>query len=164
MGIGLRRIFAKAFLDETARRGIVDAIAAAEGGTSGEIRVHIERRSGGDPLARARELFERLGMAGTAQRNGVLIYVAHADHRFAILGDEGIHREVGDRYWTEICGRIEDRFRRHEFGEGIREAIASVGEVLHRAFPGQAGDVNELSNEPSMETDEGKPQPRKEGE
>jgi uncharacterized membrane protein len=148
------RPFSKSFLSEAGRRRVVDAIAAAEEGTSGEIRVHIEARSGKDALERARVVFDRLGMADTARRNGVLIYVATADHQFAIVGDEGIHREVGDGYWEAIRDRMEARFRTGEFAEGLCEAVARVGEVLRSAFPAEAGDVNELSNEPSIGPDE----------
>jgi uncharacterized membrane protein len=37
----------------------------------------------------ARQRFVRLGMAQTAERNGVLFYLATEDGRFAVFGDEG---------------------------------------------------------------------------
>ena len=69
---------------------IIGAIRNAEKKTSGEIQVHIENHCKGDVLDRAAEVFEKLKMHKTAQRNAVLFYLAVLDHKFAILGDAGI--------------------------------------------------------------------------
>jgi uncharacterized membrane protein len=63
---------------------IVSAIKNAEMATSGELRVHIERKSDLDALARSKALFLELGMDKTELRNGVLIYLALEDKKFAI--------------------------------------------------------------------------------
>lgn len=138
------------FLTDADRERVVAAIAEAERGTSGEIRVHLERRSGRDALARARAVFARLGMRRTARRNAVLVYIAVADRRFAIVGDEGIDRVVGDGYWEAIRDAIAERFREGRFTDGICEAVSRVGEVLKAHFPVEPGDVNELPNAPSI--------------
>ncbi len=79
------------------------AIAAAESGTSGELRVHLERACIGDPVTRAVELFEQLGMHRTALRNGVLLYLAVDDHRLAVIGDRAVHDRVGQGYWGALA-------------------------------------------------------------
>jgi uncharacterized membrane protein len=141
---------ARGLLTAGERQRVVDAIRAAESGTSGEIRVHVERHCKGEPLDRARALFAEMGMTATKRRNGVLLYIASADHRFAIYGDEGIHREVGAAYWDAIRDRLAERFRDGAFCEGIREAVGRVGETLKASFPREADDVNELPDDTSF--------------
>jgi uncharacterized membrane protein len=123
---------------------IVAAIRRAEARTSGEIRVHVERRCRGDALAAARAAFDRLGLRGTARRNGVLFYVAVADRRFAVVGDDGIHRAVGEAFWEGIRDDLASRFRARDFAGGLEAAILAAGEALARTFPRGEDDRNEL--------------------
>ena len=51
------------------------ALSEAENGTSGEIRVHIDRYCKTDPLLKAKNLFHNLKMDGTALKNGVIFYI-----------------------------------------------------------------------------------------
>ncbi|MGH7393382.1 MAG: TPM domain-containing protein [Candidatus Rokuibacteriota bacterium] len=132
---------------------VVAAIRRAETGTSGEVRVHLERRlprsSRDDALGRAREVFARLGMDRTAARNGVLIYLALVEHRLAVVGDEAVHARVGDGYWTRLRDALVDRLRAGHAREAIVAAVEDVGEVLHQHFPRRRDDVNELSDDVS---------------
>ncbi len=126
---------------------IVAAIAAAEKESSGEIRVHVTRRKPEDLAARAARRFDLLGMAGTRERNGVLIYIAPAVRQFRILGDVAIHERCGADFWKEVAAVMEERFRKGEFTEGVVAGIASVGEALARHFPRERNDRNELPDE-----------------
>ena len=136
-------------LSEAGERRLEAAIRAAEGRTSGEIRVHVERRCGGDALTAARRWFVRLGMSRTAERNGVLLYVAIDDHAFAIVGDEGIHAKVGPSFWDGLRDAMHADFARGEFASGIERAVAEAGRTLAEHFPRRADDRDELSNEVS---------------
>jgi uncharacterized membrane protein len=127
---------------------IVDAIRAAERVTAGEIKVHVEARCpGGDAYKRAADLFARLGLTKTKDRNAVLIYVATRDRKFSILGDSGIHEEVGSAFWADAVQRMKVAFARGAFGEGIAGAVQSVGQRMAKKFPRQVDDVNEIDNE-----------------
>lgn len=126
---------------------IVEAIAAAEKKSSGEIRVHVTRRRPDNLEERARRRFELLGMTKTDHRNGVLIYIAPKLRRFQILGDTGIHEKCGDDFWKETAAELESHFRRGEFTEGIVKAIEKTGDVLATHFPRKTGDVNELPDQ-----------------
>ncbi len=130
---------------------IVAAIGAAEARTSGEIRVHVEGKGGGDALAAARARFVRLGMDRTAERNGVLVYVALLDRKFAIVGDEGIHSHVGSEFWDALRDGMSARFAAGDLVGGIEEALRSIGERLAEAFPRSAQDSNELPDEVSTD-------------
>ena len=81
----------KTFFTGTEQTQIIESIRLAELNTSGEIRLHIEAHCEGEPYTRAKIVFEELGMHATEQKNGVLFYLAYTDHKFAILGDRGIH-------------------------------------------------------------------------
>jgi uncharacterized membrane protein len=132
---------------------VVEAIKAAERLTSGEIKVHVEGRCpGGDPLKRAQELFPKLGLTRTKERNAVLFYIATRDRRFCVLGDSGIHEEVGSQFWSEAVQRMTIAFRRGAFGDGIVGAIQSVAQRMQKRFPRKSDDRNEIDND--ISTDE----------
>ena len=125
---------------------IVAAICAAELKSSGEIRVHVTRRVPEDLEARALKRFHLLGMTKTAQRNGVLLYIAPRARQFRILGDVAIHEKCGPDFWKDVASAMEEAFRRGELTEGVVKGVERVGEVLARHFPRGAGDENELPN------------------
>ena len=125
---------------------IVAAIADAESASSGEVRVHVTHRRPEDIEERARRRFELLGMTKTAERNGVLFYIAPALRRFQILGDVGIHEKCGAEFWKEVAAEMEESFRRGEFTEGILRGVGKVGEVLAAHFPRSSADRDELAN------------------
>jgi len=133
-------------------RMIASAIATAEANTSGEIRVSIVKRLGVVDRRRSFEEvaireFLRLGMEKTSERTGVLIFIAVKEHRFHILGDEGIHVKVGQGAWDALARELAGRFHEAKYAEGLCETIARIGEILGKHFPRARIDKNELSNE-----------------
>lgn len=142
----------KEFLAKLDQPRIVAAIATAEKMTSGEIRVHIQPHARGDIRAVAERTFERLGMTKTAQRNGVLLFIACEEQRFVILGDRGIDEKVPAGFWDEIAAKLTIAFRNGELTEGIVHAIHSAGEELRHYFPRAHDDVDELTNDINIES------------
>lgn len=126
---------------------IANTITEAEKATSGEIRVAVEKHCKGSAFDRATEYFAELGMDKTALHNGVLIYLAHEDHKFAIIGDRGIDSVVPDDFWETTQIAMKAHFLSGNLAEGIVAGIALAGEKLALYFPYQNGDVNELPNE-----------------
>ena len=138
----------KKLLKSIDARRIEDAIRTAEKKTSGEIRVSIAPLFWGNLRRQADKAFVRLGMAQTHARNGVLFFIVPSRRRFVVLGDEGIHRQVGDDFWNDIAAAMSESFRRGDFTEGIVRGVLEVGEKLAAHFPPQAGrNVNELPDE-----------------
>ena len=136
------------FLGQLDQERIVAAIRAAEERTRGELRVHASNRAVDDPQGEAARQFEQLGMTATAERNGVLIYVAPRSQRFAILGDSGIHEKCGPDFWKEVAAAMEHDFREGRFTEGLLKGIAKAGDALATHFPRTAAaDVNELPDQ-----------------
>jgi uncharacterized membrane protein len=136
---------------------IAATVHAAERGTSGEIRVHLERRiprrrgePAGDALARATHVFHRLQMHTTGERNAVLIYVAVEDRKLAIVGDEGVHARVGEEYWRRVRDAMVERLRGGRPRDAIVHAVTDVGLVLCKFFPPQPGRPNQLGDDVSI--------------
>jgi uncharacterized membrane protein len=125
---------------------IVAAIREAEARSRGEIRVHVAEGKVEDARAAAERHFEKLGMTKTAERNGVLIFVAPARQRFAVLGDRGVHERCPEGFWEEVAAAMREAFRAGDFTGGIVAAVARVGDELARHFPRRPGekDENEL--------------------
>lgn len=130
---------------------IVQAIREAEKLTSGEIRVHIDKKCSTDPVKRAVNVFQKLGMHQTDLRNGVLIYVSFSDRKLAIIGDKGIHERVPTDFWESTRNKMIAEFKENRFAAGIIAAIEEAGKQLRSYFPYMENDQNELSNEISTE-------------
>lgn len=131
-------------LDE---RRVVEAIARAEERTSGEIRVVVSARKIDDPVAAAKEHFERLGMTRTAERNGVLIFAAAGSHTFAVIGDQGIHEKCGDAFWRALADTMTEHFKRGDHTGALLVGIERAATLLAQHFPRRPDDRNELPNE-----------------
>ena len=141
------------FFSKQDKGDIRQAIMNAELDTSGEIRVHIENTCSGDVMDRAAFVFRQLGMQKTVLRNGVLLYLAVKNRRFAIIGDIGINNVVPDTYWDDIKANMLNHFREGRFTDGLIEAITTTGLQLKKHFPHQKDDVNELSDDLSFGKD-----------
>lgn len=137
----------KNFFSSEQLKQIESAIQSAERNTSGEIRVHIENHCQGDAVEGAQKLFHKIGMDKTDLRNGVLFYLATKDKKFAIIGDEGIHKHVSAGFWDLVRDKMQEQFKHEKFTEGLSEGIAMTGSELKKYFPLSASDKNELSNE-----------------
>ncbi|WP_199131949.1 TPM domain-containing protein [Pedobacter sp. ASV17] len=126
---------------------IANAITEAEKATSGEIRIAVEKHCKGDAYERATVYFHELGMDQTSQHNGVLIYLATEDHKFAIIGDKGINNLVPPDFWETTKTAMKAHFMSNNLCDGIIAGIALAGEKLSTFFPHKNDDVNELPNE-----------------
>ncbi len=139
------------FMSEADLEAVTRAIGEAEAGTSAEIRVHLDHKCPGDPMARATAVFERLGMHWTAARHGVLIYVAIGHRKLAVIGDQGIHERVGEAYWQRLVADVLACFRDERPRDGFLLAVGEMGAALHQHFPRNPDDRNELRDEVSIE-------------
>ncbi|QRR02320.1 TPM domain-containing protein [Dyadobacter sandarakinus] len=138
------------FNDEQQER-IIAAIREAEKQTSGEVKVHIEKKCPEpDVMERARQVFVKLNLHQTSERNGVLFYLAYEDRKFAVLGDEGIYKKVAHNFWDSTKNLLRARFRNNQFTEGLCEGIEEAGIQLKTHFPYRSDDINELPDDISF--------------
>lgn len=134
----------KNFFNKEEQEKIIEEIRQAEDKTSGEIRVHLDHHLEGDALEKAQKVLYQLGMTKTKHRNGVLIYLNPAHRKFAIVGDEGIHKVVPSNYWEDVKEGMQKFFQAGKFCDGICWSIRQVGEKLKIYFPIEKDDRNEL--------------------
>ena len=127
---------------------LVAAIRQAETTTSGEIRVHLEDFCPTpEPLDRAAQVFAELKMHETAQRNGVLFYLAWKNRQFAVIGDAAINEAVPDDFWEVTKETVLAQFKLENYAEGLNRGVKMVGEQLQKFFPYDAAtDKNELDD------------------
>jgi len=137
---------ARNFFNESEQQLIIKAIADAEEKTSGEIRLHLENFCLGNEVERAQKIFTKLNMHQTAERNGVLIYIATLSHKIAVIGDEGIHKKVGQEFWEKEVNDIIAKFKANQAVEALAKCIVDCGEQLGKHFPRSEDDKNELDN------------------
>lgn len=129
---------------------IVAAIEATERVTSGEVRVHLNDTCSGDPLRDAQKQFQKLGMHRTAERNAILFFIALESHKFAVVGDLGIHAKVGQSFWEGIRDHMVPELKEGRWVGALELGIAEAGRALAEHFPHQGSkDRDELSNEVS---------------
>src|SRR5437763_3563426 len=87
------------FLRRLDHNRVTQAIKKAEGKSSGQIRVFVQRwKFEGDALPRAERRFFQLGMQKTANRNAVLIFVAPRAQKYDVVGDVGVHEKCGEEF------------------------------------------------------------------
>ncbi len=144
----------KNYVSASAMQAITSAVAAAEAGRSGQIRVAIEPAlhprqilSNMSARERAVELFSQLRVWDTERNNGVLIYLCLADRQVEIVADRGFNHLVGLAEWEFLCQRMENEFRKGNFEVGILGGIQDVGHLLELHF-GSAACANELPDSP----------------
>lgn len=129
------------------RKLVFNAIRSAELKTSGELRVYVDDECKGDVLDRAAFVFAQLKMHETKLRNGVLIYLAVKDHKFAIIGDAGINALTGNDFWNKIKDQMLVFFKENKFTEGLVYGVQAAGDALVNYFPRTADDKNELADD-----------------
>ncbi|HAL83089.1 MAG TPA: hypothetical protein DCO83_13370 [Mucilaginibacter sp.] len=136
-----------ALFNEEEQQRIRTAIEDAEKHTSGQIRVCIEKSCSENVLDRAAKYFHQLDMHKTRLRNGVLIYVATVDRKFAIIGDAGINKVVPANFWDDTKEDMLEQFKYGNLIEGIITGLAIAGEHLQKFFPHKKDDSNELPDD-----------------
>lgn len=133
--------------NEEEQQRIRQAIEDAEKHTSGQIRVCIEKTCSEDVLDRAAKYFHQLGMHKTKLRNGVLIYLATVDRKFAIIGDRGLNKLVPENFWDETKEDMLNHFKYGDLVEGIVTGLKIAGDHLQKYFPHKPDGANELSDD-----------------
>jgi len=125
----------------------VQAIADAERGNRGEVRVHVEGVCPyEDAMARAEELFEELGMPETAADTGVLLYVARESRECAVFAGTGVHGAGDDGFWQGVADAVAIGYSRNDPVSGFEMALLRLGDLLRHAVPGEDTAGDELRN------------------
>jgi uncharacterized membrane protein len=141
----------------SALSAIERAVAEAEQGHAGQIRVVIETALSAAALwhdqparSRAIDAFSNLRIWDTAHNNGVLIYLLYADHDVEIVADRGITARVSPEQWEAVCRDMERAFGNGQFEAGLIAGISAVADHLKAHFPRSERGANELPDTPLM--------------
>lgn len=116
--------------------------------------MHIETSCKVNVLDEAAWLFRKVGMHKTADRNGVLIYLALKERNFAIIGDSGINAVVPPGFWDSIRDHMQQKFSEGLYADGLADGVRMAGEKLREHFPRSKDDVNELTDAISFDNNE----------
>ena len=125
-------------------KNLESTISDAEKLTSGELRVHIQKKCAKDVIKAATLTFKKMGMTKTKAKNGVLIFVAVDDKKFAIIGDSGIDEKVPNDFWISVKEKMQVLFVKGDFFDALKTGIRLSGEKLAHYFPIEPDDINEL--------------------
>ncbi|WP_294210235.1 TPM domain-containing protein [uncultured Chryseobacterium sp.] len=137
----------KSFLTHQQIASLAEAIQSAEEHSTGEIRVHIDSNTEARDAETAFEVFRRLCMNNTADRNAVLFHVNFEKKYLTIIGDIGIHEKVKQSYWDQLHDYITGEFAKGNYYKALESAILKTGLELKRHFPVTGENPNQLSNE-----------------
>ncbi len=97
-------------------------------------------------LMRAETEFHREGLSNTADKTGILIFLSLFERQAVVLADKGIASKIEKTVWGDVVQIILDGVRQNTLKENLELAIKRCGELLHKQFPIQTGDKNELPN------------------
>ena len=135
------------------KQKIVEAIHHAEKETSGQIRTHISYLTEEkDIILAAKSTFIALAMHQTEEHNGILLYLNPVIKKFAIFGDDGIHKKVGQDFWEDLSKQISAAIKEKNIAHGIVHAVEKMGHALKTYFPADQKNTekkNELSDDVS---------------
>lgn len=133
---------------------IQSALDAVERVTIGEIVLSVRsKRSFIEKLYTPHELawkdFNRLGVANTKERTGVLIFILFEEKYYDIIADEGLYSKISNDVWNELEEKLKSMFKENNYAGGILSLIEKMGEILKNEFPSRAGADNddEIKNE-----------------
>jgi uncharacterized membrane protein len=132
--------------DQVDRQELSAAIAEAEKGHRGEVRVHLERccPEASTPRERAAELFASFGMNRTREDTAVLLYVCCDAGQCAVHAGSGVRDAAKVGFWQAVAVEIERGFSIGEPLAGICAGVEQVGEMLREHVPGEDVAGNEL--------------------
>jgi uncharacterized membrane protein len=125
---------------------VVRAVANAERGNRGEVRLHLEAKCPGDPLERAATLYRSLGMHETKDDTGVLLYVATSSRVCAVFCGAGIVSCPPEGFWKSVTDAVAQGFARGEPAQGLIAGLSQIGQMLREHVPGDDRAGDELSN------------------
>ena len=126
---------------------LVEVIKIAENQSTGEIRLHIDSSAEKENAEVAFEVFQRLEMYKTKDRNAVLFHVNFNQRYLTIIGDEGITQKVCQSFWDKIHSEVITQFVQGKYFFGLKEAIFKTGKELKKYFPVKEENPNELPDE-----------------
>lgn len=92
------------------------------------------------------ELFHVHGIPQTADRSGILIFVAAHDGLVEVVADDTVNAALGCEAWGRVCAAIVARAGEGRLADGLLEGVRLAGDLLAGPLPPRPGDTDELDN------------------
>jgi uncharacterized membrane protein len=118
---------------------IAAAIKSAEAGTGATIAVTLDHHADGKIIDSAYYAFAKLRLHHSKQRNNVLFYVWPEKREFAVIGDGGVYKRLGQAFWDDLARSVSERIKASGLTAGLVFGIEQAGIALRRSFPSAAG-------------------------
>jgi len=93
---------------------------------------------------RAFQLFAERGLYRTRAHTGLLIFISELERRVVLLGDSGLHAELGQQGWEQHVTLLVEQIRRGQARAGIIELLERLTPQLVALAPRRVDDENEL--------------------
>lgn len=127
---------------------IQSALDDVERNSSGEIVLSLRnKRTFMEKLYTQHELawkdFNRLGVADTRERTGILVFILFEEKYYDIIADEGINKKIPNDLWNEVETNLKEEFRKPNYSKGLLMLIEKMKEILRREFPCRAETDND---------------------
>lgn len=151
-----RRSTLNKYFPKEARKKLETAVASAEKGHRGELKIVVEIAMPLDlstvtnrAFIRAKQLFGLFNVWDTEDNSGVLIYLNLAERNLEIIADRGIHNKVGTEKWASCMEEAVKAIKENNSPvEGILFLLNEISQLLQEHFPAGPDDINELEDKP----------------
>ncbi|HUI30837.1 MAG TPA: TPM domain-containing protein [Candidatus Acidoferrales bacterium] len=142
----------KKILTKDELQNLAEQIGEIEKKTAAEIRVVVHhKKHWSERKLSARQVAERefgvLNMAKTKKGTGILVFILVSERQFELLADHGVIAVLPEEFWTNAAQKLSGHFSRNNFYDGLKAALAEIGEVLETKLPPIAGEQSELPND-----------------
>jgi len=104
------------------------------------------REDAAEALARAE--FAALVAGRTSAANGVLIFIALAEHHAEIVAEAGLAARVSQETWQKIMDELIAGLKAGRVTDAIKTAVAACGDAAAAVFPAGPDDRNEIADAP----------------
>ncbi len=82
----------------------------------------------------------------TKDANGILLYISVMEQVVWILADTHINARIDPKEWDSLIADLTRGIKTGKPSEAICEAVRRIGHILHKHFPDQKDDKDELHN------------------
>ncbi|MCI0449536.1 MAG: TPM domain-containing protein [Chlorobi bacterium] len=141
------------YFSEDELKDIQAKLDAVEKNSTGEVILSLrEKRTLLERLYSPHELafrdFDKLGVANTKERTGILIFIIFGEKYYDIIADEGIYAKIPNSAWNMLEVRLKGEFRKGSYFTGLMHLIKSMAKILEKEFPPKTGESDdEISKE-----------------
>lgn len=119
-------------LNAKEKKSLHEFVIKTEAEIDAEIHIAFYKTSSqADVLEEAKTYFHKQKLHHHPRKNNILIYILEQDRKFAILGDEGIHKKVSETYWSDLSVKLSEQFKKGNFYQGLVDCIAQLKSVFN---------------------------------